>query len=105
MDIMNENSILIFKEKQIRILIALLKQDKKLYISDIAKITGVTYVHTSRFLASCEKVGIILSEKHGRIKEIMLTKKGREITEQIQKITESIKTPLPDKKEDDRKVI
>lgn len=91
-DIMNEKSgILLFKDKQIRILLAILKQEKQPYISDLAKITGVTYVHTSRFLSSCERLGLISYERHGKIKTIFLTPKGKEITIQIQNIIEKLK--------------
>ena len=86
-----KNTVLLFKDKQIRILLAILKQEKQPYISDLAKITGVTYIHTSRFLSSCEKLGLISYERHGKIKTIFLTPKGKEITLQIQSIIEKLK--------------
>ncbi len=95
-----KKELLIFKDKQTRILIAMLKQDKQWHISDIAAFTGVTYVHTSRFINACEKIGIINSEKHGRMKTISLTETGVKITEQINGIIEAIKSKdnIPEKK-------
>ncbi|MEM0200975.1 MAG: winged helix DNA-binding protein [Candidatus Micrarchaeaceae archaeon] len=86
-----KKGILLFKEKQIRILLALLNQEKQLYISDLAKITGVTYVHTSRFLSSCERLGLISYEKHGKIKTIFLTQKGKDVTVHVQSILDKLK--------------
>ncbi len=95
----SKNGILLFKDKQIRILLAILKQEKQPYISDLAKITGVTYVHTSRFLASCEKLGLISYERHGKIKTISLTPKGKGIALQIQDIIEKLKVEEKEKEE------
>ncbi|MGC8479411.1 MAG: hypothetical protein ACP5M9_01955 [Candidatus Micrarchaeia archaeon] len=97
---MENGELIILKEKQIKILLLLLKQEKNNYISDIAKITGVSYVHTSRFLSACEDKKLISYEKHGKIKSIFLTDKGKEVASYIEKILEITRV---DKKQEEKK--
>ena len=97
---MGNEELIILKEKQIKIILLLLKQEKNNYISDIAKLTGVSYVHVSRFLSACEDKKLISYEKHGRIKSIFLTDKGKEVANHIEKILEITKT---DKKQEEKK--
>ena len=94
--------MLFFKEKQIR-LIAALMSEKEWHIADLAKETGVTYIHTSNFINKCESVGLIASEKHGRIKRIFLTEKGMEIAKGISAITQKMDShpkPAPQELQD-----
>ncbi len=74
---------LLFKEKQAKILLAMLGNQQSWYITNLAKITDTTYVHTSRFLKKCEEAGIVVSEKHGKIKGVKLTEKGAEVANGI----------------------
>ena len=71
--------MLLLKEKQVRILSALMDREREWRITDLARETSVTYVHISKFVKKCEESGLIESERHGRIKRLMLTDKGMEI--------------------------
>lgn len=67
---------IILKEKQVSILIKLSDKSQHWYISSISKATDTTYVHACNFINVCEKLGLVKSEKHGKIKNIQLTEKG-----------------------------
>jgi DNA-binding MarR family transcriptional regulator len=77
---------LLFKEKQARIFIALAKEGKEWHISDLAKATDVTYVHTSKFISRCEKLGLVATERHGRTKRLYLTESGADVAGKILEI-------------------
>ncbi len=74
---------LIFKEKQTKIISLLGDPRKEWHLSDLAKESGTTYVHASRFVSKCEHAGLLGYEKHGRIKRIFLTEKGARIAVKI----------------------
>ncbi len=75
--------ILLFKEKQTRLLLLLYNTNKEWHLSELAKSADVTYVHASRFISRCEEVGIVATEKHGRTKRLFLTDKGKEIAQNL----------------------
>ena len=52
-------------------------------IASIAKVCETTYVHTHNFIKSCESIGIVSVEKHGKIKDVKLTEKGAKVAEMI----------------------
>ena len=81
---------LLFKEKQVRLLMALFNDGREWHISDLAKASDVTYIHTSKFVNRCESLGIIAVERHGRMKRLMLTDKGKEIVNGIVSIRSKI---------------
>lgn len=81
---------LLLREKQARMLLALKDQSQNWYISSVAKAAGTTYVHACNFLIDCERLGIIKSEKHGRIKNIKLTDRGAQIADSISSIYASM---------------
>lgn len=83
---------LLFKDKQVRLLSVLTNQTREWHITDLAKEANVTYVHTSRFLKKCEEHGLVASERHGRIKRLYLTDKGKEIAKSVSSIVEKINT-------------
>lgn len=83
--------MLLFKEKQVKLLTALI-EEKEWHIVDLAKATGVTYIHTSNFVNRCERMGIMASEKHGRIKRVFLTEKGMEVAKAINAITQKLES-------------
>lgn len=94
-----KSGVIIFKDKQARILLFLRTSEQELYISYIAKMTNTTYVHTCKFLKECEADGITMSERHGKIKVIKLTDKGKKIAELI----DSIYNLISDKKRPEQK--
>lgn len=84
---------LLFKDKQARLLLTLFNTSKEWYISDLAKTANVTYIHTSRFIGRCEEAGMIRSEKHGRMKRLVLTEKGRDIAQGLASIMSRMQAP------------
>ena len=99
---------ILLRDKQAGILIALMNTSQSWYISSLAKATGTTYVHACNFLAECEKLGLTLSEKHGKMKTIKLTEKGMRVVEHISDIYDAIRPSEPKEPEpakgDDAKV-
>lgn len=71
---------LLFKPKQAKIIALLSRPDKEWTIGELAKESGSTYVHASRFIVACEDAGIIQAEIIGRSKKISLTEKGKKIS-------------------------
>ncbi len=74
-----DSGTLLFKDKQTRIILSMLDERKEWYLSELAKNSGVTYIHTSRFIKRCETSGLVHTEKHGRTKRVLLTEKGKSI--------------------------
>ncbi len=72
-------SSIILKEKQAKILTILSDNTQKWYIANLAKSANTTYVHACNFINTCERLNIIKSEKHGKIKTLSLTEKGIKI--------------------------
>lgn len=86
---------LLFKDKQVRILSMLTIPNREWHIADLAREANVTYVHTSKFIKKCEAFGIVKSEKHGRVKNLLLTEKGSQIAKSVASINEKITSPEP----------
>lgn len=84
---------IILKQKQAKILIALRDNTQDWYISTLAKATGTTYVHACNFLSTCENLGIVSSEKHGKLKIIMLTDKGVKLADMLNSINSLVNQP------------
>lgn len=80
-----EGSI-ILKDKQAKIILTLKNNQQSWYLTTLAKASGTTYVHACNFIKTCEAIGIVTNEKHGKIKEIKLTEKGMQIADQISTI-------------------
>lgn len=78
---------LLLKEKQAKMLSALSNGAQEWNISSLARASNATYVHASRFISECEKVGLVESVKHGRVKSIKLTQKGSEVASNISNIS------------------
>jgi DNA-binding MarR family transcriptional regulator len=71
----------------IRTLIYLYKNDGE-YGQNIAFSLRITYSHLSNLLTELEKDGLISKTKFGRIKQVSLTKKGKEITKKLIEIND-----------------
>jgi predicted transcriptional regulator len=67
---------IIFRDKQLRILLLLRDKSRDWYISTLAKSSGTTYVHACNFILQCESRGLTTSDRHGKIKVVKLTDKG-----------------------------
>jgi DNA-binding MarR family transcriptional regulator len=87
-----EDSIgtLLLKDKQVKILYALTNKGREWHLTDLAKETNVTYVHISKFIKRCEELGIVDSERHGRVKRLVLTEKGAEVARSVANIMEKV---------------
>ena len=75
--------LLLFKDKHLKILLALRDTSQSWHITSLAKASNTTYVHTCNFLVACEQLGITNSEKHGKIKLIKLTAKGIKLADML----------------------
>lgn len=85
-DKMKENFDIFFRRKPAMMLVALKKMSRVRYGSVLAKEVDCTYSHAVKILHSLEKLGLVIFEKKGRIKLIKLTKKGREVADNIENI-------------------
>ncbi len=81
---------ILFKDKQIRIILALADKNKEWHLADLAAAAQATYVHTSKFITRCEELGIVRFDKHGKTKSLYLTEKGGEIAQNISSIMDKI---------------
>jgi len=75
-----------FRRKPALMLVALKRMTRARYGSILAKEVDCTYSHAVKILQTLERLGLVLFEKKGRTKLIKLTKKGQEISENIENI-------------------
>ncbi|MGI0100654.1 MAG: hypothetical protein ACREBH_02970 [Candidatus Micrarchaeaceae archaeon] len=92
-------SNILFKQKQTRILLMLKDTSQNWYISNLAKTSGTTYVHTCNFIAKCEAHGITSSERHGKLKLIKLTDRGAKIADMIAAISSMVNSASEQQKQ------
>ncbi|MEI6058259.1 MAG: winged helix DNA-binding protein [archaeon] len=83
---MEENFDLFFRRKPALMLIALKRVSRAKYGSILAKEVDCTYSHAVKILQTLEELGLVSFEKQGRIKIIKLTKKGRDVSDNIEAI-------------------
>ncbi len=82
---MTNNISFLFREKPLKILLEL-RENNNTYGSKISRKINCTYSHTIKLTQQIEELGIIGREKVGRKTLLKLTKKGKEITEYLNKI-------------------
>jgi predicted transcriptional regulator len=68
-----------FREKPALMMINLLQKSGEAYASSLAKNVDCTYSHVIKVLQDMQKAGLVTFEKRGRLKVLILTKKGEEI--------------------------
>ncbi len=83
---MKDNFDIFFRRKPALMLVALKKLSKARYGSILAKEVDCTYSHAVKILQTLESLALVSFEKKGRIKLIKLTKKGRDVAEDIDSI-------------------
>jgi predicted transcriptional regulator len=83
---MKDNFDIFFRRKPALMLIALRRLSRAKYGSLLAKEVDCTYSHAVKILQNLERLGLVSVEKKGRIKLIVLTKRGTEISENIETI-------------------
>ena len=83
---MKDNFDIFFRRKPALMLVALKRIARARYGSILAKEVDCTYSHAVKILQSLEKLGLVVFEKKGRIKLIKLTKRGQEVSDDIENI-------------------
>ncbi|MGM5481783.1 MAG: winged helix DNA-binding protein [Nanobdellota archaeon] len=79
-----------FREKPALMLIHLLRKNGEVYASSLAKTVDCTYSHVVKVLQDMQKAGLVTFEKRGRLKVLILTKKGIEVATMIDKINSTL---------------
>ena len=83
---MKDNFDIFFRRKPALMMIALRKLSRVRYGSVLAKEVDCTYSHAVKILQTLEELGLVTFEKKGRIKLIKLTKRGHEVSDDIENI-------------------
>lgn len=73
-----------FREKPAMMLVNLKNGKDSIYASYLAKSVDCTYSHVVKILQKMQEHELVVFEKHGRLKLLRLTKKGREVAEHIE---------------------
>jgi predicted transcriptional regulator len=81
----------LFLKKAAKILVSLRDSSKKWIVSNLAKANNATYVYTSKIVAKLAKLGLVKSEKKGKVKEVKLTEDGQKIAEALSAVVEKEK--------------
>jgi predicted transcriptional regulator len=76
----------LFREKPAKLLLTLLVTQKEIYASSIAKKIDCTYSHIVKILKTMEEKGVVIFKRKGRLKIVVLTKKGEEVAKHISSI-------------------
>ncbi len=87
---MKDNFDIFFRRKPALMLIALKKLSRAKYGSLLSKEVDCTYSHAVKILQNLERLGLVSVEKKGRIKLIVLTKRGTEIADNIENVKKLI---------------
>lgn len=69
--------------------IVLLRDSNSKYISELAKESGATYVHTTKLLRKLEKENIVSIEQNGKKRMVKLTEKGNKIANALNEVLNS----------------
>ncbi len=76
-----------FREKPAAMLLEMRRNSKsEIYASNLAKATDCTYSHVVKILKYMHKAGLVEFNKQGRLKLLSLTKKGKDVADNIDKI-------------------
>lgn len=79
-----------FREKPAMMLIHLLTKNGEMYASSLAKSVDCTYSHVVKVLQDMQRAGLVTFEKRGRLKVLILTKKGVEVASLIDKVSRTL---------------
>ena len=79
----------IFREKPLGMLVTIYEKES-IYASNLSKIVDCTYSHVVKVLKEFNKYGLVEFKKEGRIKRVVLTKKGKEVAKHIKLILEEL---------------
>ena len=79
-----------FREKPALMLIHLLRKNGEVYASSLAKAVDCTYSHVVKVLQDMQRAGLVTFEKRGRLKVLILTKKGIDVATLIDKVNSTL---------------
>lgn len=82
----------LFKEKPMKVLLAIKEGGNEWHLSKLARMTGTTYVFVTGLVHYFSKIGLVkLKDKGDKLKVAELTEKGLEIANLIEGIMERAK--------------
>ncbi len=61
-----------------------------MYASSLAKVVDCTYSHVVKVLQEMQQAGLVTFEKRGRLKVLVLTKKGIEVATLMDKVVPTL---------------
>lgn len=79
----DEVGTLFLQEKPAKILLALGRADKPVYVAMLSKETDSTYAHTFRVVSKLEELGLVTFKAEGRVKLVRLTKIGEALASEL----------------------
>ena len=79
-----------FREKPTFMIINLLRKNNDMYASSLAKVVDCTYSHVVKVLQEMQQAGLVTFEKRGRLKVLVLTKKGIEVATLMDKVVPTL---------------
>ena len=79
-----------FREKPSLMLVNLLRKQGEIYASSLAKMVDCTYSHVVKVLQDMQRAGLVTFEKKGRLKVLVLTKKGVEVATLVDKVVTTL---------------
>lgn len=82
---------LFLRDKPAKILLSLKTAKDSVYATILSKEADCTYSHTIKILGILEKLGIVKSEKSGRIRKVVLTDDGWDIAHNLEAIIKKFK--------------
>jgi len=71
-------------------IINLLRKNNDMYASSLAKVVDCTYSHVVKVLQEMQQAGLVTFEKRGRLKVLVLTKKGIEVATLMDKVVPTL---------------
>ncbi len=80
----------LFREKPVMMLVALLNSTKDMYASTLAKQVDCTYSHVVKILQEMNKAGLVAFNRQGRLKILTLTKKGQDVAKNLESVRQTL---------------
>ncbi|MEM4295762.1 MAG: winged helix-turn-helix domain-containing protein [Candidatus Anstonellales archaeon] len=78
--------MLFIKEKPASVMLAL-RQHQRLYLSELAKKSNVTFAYIKKFIPLLEQLGIVTISKERKKTYVALTEKGKEIAKLLYELS------------------
>ena len=81
---------LFLREKPVKIFTGLRSAKGSVYATILSKEADCTYSHTIKILNMFKKLGLVRFKKTGRIKQVMLTKEGADIAQNLETVIKKL---------------